>query len=204
LNYIWLQKKLTTQKNTNKTELNMKIILNFLHAITLLALIVVLGTSCRKSDKISEQPSPALVTPTSAKPELLPAIPETQMLVMNKFNPATYENDIKLHNTDEVYGTTNDRSYAYIEINSNKIRYNIYGGASEDQVSGRWFNRKILQWDSETHSWKTFFDDGTKYFSRISDDISLETGSWYYTVQWVWDPAGNKWIKFDADLLIHA
>jgi len=177
---------------------------SFFSTIALLMVVLVIGASCRKSDKIADQPSIAVLTPTISKPALLPAIPESQMLVLNKFNPATSESDIKLHNTDEVYGTINDRSYAYIEINSNKIKYNIYGGASEDQASGRWFSRKILRWDGTTRTWKTFFDDGTQYYSRLSDDVTLQSGSWYYSIQWVWDPAGNKWIKFDADLLVHA
>ena len=165
--------------------------------------MLIIGTSCSKSDKKGDQPSKVAATPTTSKPTLSPTIPESQMLELNKFNPAESENDVKFRSTDEVFGTTSDRSYAYNELNSNKISYNIYGGTSEDQMSGRWFSRKILQWDGGTRTWKTFFDDGIQYFSRVSDDISLQSGSWYYTVQWVWDPAGNKWIKFDADLLIH-
>lgn len=78
----------------------------------------------------------------------------------------------------------------------------MYGGTSEDKTSGRWFCRKILKWDTSSHAWKTFFDDGIQYFSQISDDIALQKGSWYYTLQWVWDPAAKTWIKFNADLLV--
>lgn len=182
----------------------MKSLHTLFNITALLALLLLLSASCTKTEKPTDQPAITVLTPATGKPELLPAIPESQMMVLNKFNPATIESDLKFHNTDEVYGTDNDRSYAYIEMKSSKITYNIYGGASEDQVSGRWFSRKILQWDGEKHTWKTFFDDGTQYFSRLSDVVSLQAGEWYYTIQWVWDPAGNKWIKFDADLLVHA
>jgi hypothetical protein len=181
----------------------MKCFHSILSATALLAIVLVICTSCSKWDSKSDQPTKVTSVPTSGKPALSPAITDDQMLVLNKFNPAKSENDVKYHNTDEVFGTSSDRSYVYNEINNNKISYTIYGGSSEEQISGRWFSRKILQWDGGTHTWKTFFDDGVQYFSHISDDITLQSGSWYYTVQWVWDPSANKWIKFDADLLVH-
>lgn len=181
----------------------MKCMRSVLSTTAVVAIVLTLSTSCSKFDKKADQPTKVAATPTSSKPMLSPSIPESQMLVLNKFNPAESESDVKYRNTDEVFGTTSDRSYAYNEFNSDKISYIIYGGTSEDQTSGRWFSRKILQWDGGSRTWKTFFDDGIQYFSRVSDDISLQSGSWYYTVQWVWDPAANKWIKFDADLLIH-
>jgi hypothetical protein len=181
----------------------MKFMYSVFTTTALVSLLLVTGTSCSKFDKKADQPSKIAATPTTSKPGLSPTIPESQMLVLNKFNPAESESDVKYRSTDEVFGTGSDRSYAYNEFTSNKISYDIYGGSSQDQTSGRWFSRKILQWDGGTHTWKTFFDDGVQFFSRVSDDISLQSGKWYYTVQWVWDPAANKWIKFDADLLIH-
>lgn len=168
----------------------------------LLVLVMIVNYSCNKSDKTSDKLAKRTEVPTTGKPAAAPVIDESQMQELKKFNPSAGGSEIKYRSTDEVFGSSSDRSYAYNECNDTKITYFIYGGASEDKTSGRWFCRKILQWDVSSHAWKTFFDDGIQYFSSISEDITLQKGSWYYTMQWVWDPAAKTWIKFNADLLV--
>lgn len=168
----------------------------------ILVLVLIVNYSCNKSDKTNDRLAKKAEVPTTEKPATAPVIEETQMQQLNKFNPTTGNNGIKYRSTDEVFGSTSERSYVYNECSNTKITYFMYGGISEDKTSGRWFYRKILQWDASSHAWKTFFDDGIQYFSQISDDITLKKGSWYYTVQWVWDPTAKTWIKFNADLLV--
>jgi len=169
---------------------------------TLLVLVLTVSLSCNKSDKANDRLGQKTEAPTCAKPSVSPVIDETQMQALNKINPTANSSEIKYRSTDEVFGSSSDRSYVYNECSNTKITYFIYGGNSEDKTSGRWFCRKILQWDASSHAWKTFFDDGIQYFSSISDDVTLQKGSWYYTLQWVWDPAAKTWIKFNADLLV--
>lgn len=169
---------------------------------TLLVLVLLVSFSCNKSDKTNDRLAKQTEVPTSGKPALAPVINQTQLQELSKFNPSSVSSEIKYRSTDEVYGSSSDRSYAYNECNKTKITYFLYGGTSEDKTSGRWFCRKILQWDVSSHAWKTFFDDGIQYFSSISDDVTLKKGSWYYTIQWVWDPTAKTWIKFNADLLV--
>lgn len=169
---------------------------------SLLLLVMLVGYSCNKFDKSSEKLVKQAEVPTSVKPAMVPVIDQTQLQTLNGFNPSSSSSDIKYKSTDEVYGSSSDRSYAYNECNNTKITYFIYGGNSEEKTSGRWFCRKILKWDASSRAWKTFFDDGIQYYSRISDDVTLQKGSWYYTIQWVWDPTAKTWIKFNADLLV--
>lgn len=168
----------------------------------LLVLVLTLNYSCNKSDKSNDRIARKAEVPTCVKPSVAPVIEKSQMEALNKLNPTANSSEIKYRSTDEVFGSSSDRSYAYNECNNAKITYFMYGGTSEDKTSGRWFCRKILQWDASSHAWKTFFDDGIQYFSSISDDIALKKGSWYYTLQWVWDPEAKTWIKFNADLLV--
>lgn len=169
---------------------------------SLLILLLFVSYSCNKSDKTNDQLTKQTEVPTTEKPAVAPVINETQLLALNNFSPASGSSEIKYRSTDEVYGSSSDRSYAYNEFSQTKISYFLYGGNSEEMMSGRWFSRKILKWDASSQAWKTFFDDGIQYFTRISDDVPLQKGSWYYTLQWVWDPVAKTWIKFNADLLV--
>jgi hypothetical protein len=169
---------------------------------TLLLFVLSVSPSCNKVDKTNERIVKVSEVPTSGKPSLVPVIDETQLQALNEFNPSSGSSEKKYKSTDEVYGSLSERSYAFNECSNTKITYFMYGGISEDKTSGRWFCRKILKWDASSHAWKTFFDDGIQYYSSISDDITLQKGSWYYTLQWVWDPAAKSWIKFNADLLV--
>jgi len=180
----------------------MKRIYYALAITTLLILLQFVSYSCRKTEKTNDQLAKQTEVPTTGKPAVLPVVDETQMQELSKFNPSSGSSEIKYRSTDEVFGSSSDRSYAYNECNNTKITYFLYGGTSEDETSGRWFCRKVLQWDASSHAWKTFFDQGIQYFSRISDDVTLQKGSWYYTMQWVWDPTAKTWIKFNADLLV--
>jgi len=173
-------------------------------AAALLALLFIAGTSCRKAEPYEIQVTKVASLPNTVKPQLPPVIPSSDLQVLNKFNPLGGESDVKIRSTDEVFGTASDRSFAYNEFNNNSIVYYMYGGNTDEQLAGRWFSRIILQWDAGSHSWKVFYNDGVQYFSRISDEITLAPDAWYYTLQWVWDDAGSKWIKFDANLLVHA
>lgn len=168
----------------------------------LMALVLSVSYSCSKFDKTTEKSIKVAEVPTSGKPSIVPVIEKTQLQTLNEFNPSSAGRGIRYKSTDEVYGSSSERSYAYNECNNSKISYFIYGGNSEEKTSGRWFCRKILKWDASSRAWKTFFDDGIQYFSHVSDNVTLQKGSWYYTLQWVWDPVAKTWIKFNADLLV--
>jgi hypothetical protein len=169
---------------------------------TFLTLVLFIGYSCNNSEKIVDQFSKKKEVPTTMKPAEAPKMDEIQMVSLKKFNPSSCGSEMKYRSTDEVFGILSDRSYAYNECNNAKITYFLYGGNSEEHKSGRWFCRKILKWDVPSRAWKTFFDDGIQYYSNLSDDVALQKGSWYYTLQWVWDPAAKSWIKFNANLLV--
>lgn len=175
---------------------------NIFAITTLQVLVLLFSYSCENSEKAQDQIAMQTEVPTTSKPTVVPVINETTLQELNKFNPSLRSSDIKYRSTDEVFGTSSERSYVSNECNNTKITYFLYGGSSEENTSGRWFCRKILQWDASSHAWKTFFDDGIQYFSHISDNVTLQKGSWYCTMQWVWDPAAKIWIKFNADLLV--
>jgi hypothetical protein len=181
----------------------MKRINQFILAIAFPAFLLISGISCRKSDPYDISPSKISSTPKSSKRLIPPIINAEEMKVLRQFNPAAPDISLTLRGTDEIYSLSNERSYAYNEYNDQRIVYYMYGGTSGNQITGRWFNRKILQWDEATHNWRIFFDDGIQYFSSMTDQIEIPSGYWYYTLQWVWDPVNKKWIKFDADLLVH-
>lgn len=180
----------------------MKRLHNSFSFTALLLLILLVSYSCNKQEQISDRSIIQTDVPTSGKPAVAPIIDKAQMQTLTEFNPLSGSSEIKYRNTDEVLGRSSDRSYVSNECNNTKITYFLYGGNSEEKTSGRWFCRKIFQWDVSSHAWKTFFDEGIQYFSRISDNVTLQKGSWYHTMQWVWDPSAKAWIKFDADLLV--
>lgn len=174
-----------------------------LKIIPLVAMLFLAVTSCRKAEPYVVKNSKVASIPTTTKPALPPSISSADMQNLNTFASEAVVSKMKTRNTDEVFGTESDRSYAYNEFDNNRIVYYIYGGKNDNEIAGRWFSRSILQWDAGSHTWKVFFNDGVQYFSRLSDDIPLNPDAWYITLQWVWDPAAQKWIKFDADLLVH-
>lgn len=178
----------------------MKTLIKTIPAVVLLLLA---ATSCRKAEPYEVKTTKVASVPTTTKPDLAPSISEEEMQYLNTFVSGVAVGRMKIRSTDEVYGATSERSYACNEFNHNRIVYYIYGGKSDSEIAGRWFNRSILQWDAGSHTWKVFFNDGVQYFSRLADDVALNPDTWYITLQWVWDPTIKKWIKFNTDLLVH-
>jgi hypothetical protein len=167
-------------------------------------LLFLAATSCRKAEPYVVQTYKVTSVPNTTKPALPPSISATDMQFLNTFVSETAVGSMKIRSTDEVFATSNNRSYAYNEFNFNRIVYYIYGGKNENENTGRWFSRSILQWDPGSHTWKVFFNDGVQYYSLLTEDIPLKPDAWYYTLQWVWDPAVEKWINFKVNLLVHA
>lgn len=166
---------------------------------------LIIITACSKNVKQETAVSqPSQIEQPAEKPGKLPQIDEQDMARLNQFDPAKVTSEITTKNSAEVYTGDNSRAFAYNEVRADAISCLIYGGVSEDQKCPKWFSQKILQWDPATHQWKTYFDSGIKFNSVIAEDHKVTSGSWYYTMQWVWDPTSNDWIKFDADLLFNA
>jgi hypothetical protein len=162
-------------------------------------------TACSKGGNQEATVSqPEQIAQPAEKPGKLPQIDEQDMAKLSQFDPSKLNSEILTKNSAEVYTGDNGRAFAYNEVRNNAVSCLIYGGVSEDKKTPKWFSQKILQWDAGSHQWKTYFDSGVKYNSVIAEDHKVTAGSWYYTVQWVWDPTSNNWIKFDADLLFNA
>lgn len=174
-----------------------------LKIIPALALLFLAATSCRKAEPYEVKTTKVASAPATTKPTLSPSISATDMQYLNTFVAEAAIGSMKIRSTDDVLGTTNERSYAYNEFNHNRIVYYIYGGNNDNEMAGRWFSRTILQWEAGSRTWKVFFNDGVQYYSRLSDEIQLPPDNWYFTLQWVWDEAGKQWIKFDVNLLVH-
>lgn len=166
---------------------------------------LIIISSCSKSGNQDTTATQSIqVEQPADKPGKAPQIAEQDMVRLNQFDPAKVSSDITMKNSAEVYTGDNSRAFAYNEVRNDAVTCLIYGGISEDKKCPKWFSQKILQWDASSHQWKTYFDSGVKYNSVIAEDHKVTAGSWYYTVQWVWDPTANDWIKFDADLLFNA
>lgn len=174
-----------------------------LKIIPAVALLFLVATSCRKAEPYEVETTKIASVPTTIKPALPPSISAPDMQFLNTFESEAAAGSMKIRSTDEVFASASDRSYAYNEFNYNRIVYYLYGGKNDNETAGRWFSRSILQWDAGSHSWKVFFNDGIQYYSLLTDEIPLPPDTWYYTLQWVWDPAAKKWLKFDVNLLVH-
>ncbi|HOW32524.1 MAG TPA: hypothetical protein PLP88_13245 [Bacteroidales bacterium] len=162
-------------------------------------------SACSKSGNQESTVSQSVqVEAPAEKPGKTPQITEQDMTRLNQFDPTKVSSEIIMKNSAEVYTGDNSRAFAFNEVQNNAVTCLIYGGISEDKKCPKWFSQKILQWDPASRQWKTYFDSGVKYNSVIAEDHKVAAGSWYYTVQWVWDPSANDWIKFDADLLFNA
>ncbi len=191
----------------NKPEINTRKLMKIdrLRNIILFCAGLLILASCSKSNSQESAVSqPAQVEQPAEKPGKVPQITEQDMAKLNQFDPSKVSSDIVLKNSAEVYTSDNSRAFAFNEVQKNAVSCLIYGGVSEDKKCPKWFSQKILQWDAATKQWKTYFDSGIKYNSVIAEDHKVAAGSWYYTIQWVWDPTANDWIKFDADLLFNA
>lgn len=194
--------KSTTQipTNTNQNSTTMKTMLKIIPAAALLFLA---ATSCRKVEPYAVQTNKITSVPNTGKPALPPSISSADMQFLNTFKSANAAGSMKTRSTDEVFASASERSYAYNEFDFNRIVYYLYGGKNDNETAGRWFSRIILQWDAGSHTWKVFFNDGVQYYSLLTDEIALTPDAWYYTLQWVWDPAARKWLKFNVNLLVH-
>lgn len=179
--------------------------IQYLKNLACLVAVFSIITSCSKNgnqDSLASQN--VQIEQPAEKPGKLPQIDEMDMKRLNQFDPAKVTSEIITRNSAEVYTGDNSRAFAYNEVRNDAVTCLIYGGVSEDKKCPKWFSQKILQWDASSHQWKTYFDSGVKFNSVISEDHKVTAGAWYYTLQWVWDPTANNWIKFDADLLFNA
>lgn len=138
--------------------------------------------------------------PTEQPPKL-PEFNSDEQKFLEAFNPLKLPINPVIKNSSEVYTSDNFRAYAFNEYTDGKITTYMYGGASEDNMKGRWFCEKVMQWDPAAKTWKQIFDSGMNFNSSINKDIPVNGKSWYYTAQWVWDPLAKEWLRFDSNLL---